>query len=196
MREHPDLSEVQTAWLNQPGEDSPVEVDEGYRRRTGQLFSTTRAEVLSSAGAALFFAVVMVWRFAPERDRVVTLGCAAVAVWAVVTVLRFQASIRRNALGADVIAATGVAHYRSELVRRRAHLRSVWIWHGPLWLAIGVSAATLAGRAVPGRLWEVLPLLVLLAVWAAAGVRRRLRQAAELQQEIDDLSGAPGGHGK
>jgi hypothetical protein len=185
MRELPDLAETRAAWLNQAEEGPAAEVNEMYSRRTGELLSTTRSEVIGSVGAALFFAGVVAWRFAPERDRLVQIGCAAVVVWAVVTLFRFQASIRRNTRRPDFFATTGLEHYRSELSRRR----NVWIWHGPLWLAVAVSMATLAGRIVPGRLWEALPILLLLAGWAIIGVRRRLRQAAELQQEIDGLTG-------
>lgn len=190
MGERPDFAEVKAAWLNQPEEETAVDVEHIYRRRTWGLFSTTRSEVMSSIGAALFFAGVVAWRFAPERDRPVQLGCAAVIAWAAVTGFRFRSSMRRNTPQPDAFVRTGLEHYRTELLRRRDHLRSAWIWHGPLWLASIVSAATLARRIVPGRLWEALPVLVLLAGWAAIGVKRRLRQADELQQEIDKLAGA------
>ena len=186
MREFPDLEEARAAWLDQP-EEGPVDIDQIYGRRTWELFSTTRSEVMGSISAALFFASVVAWRFAPERDRLVQFGCAAVIVWAAVTIYRFRASIRSNKPQPEAFARTGLEHYRAELLRRRDHLRSAWIWHGPLWLAGILSAATLTGRIVPGRLWDALPVFVLLAGWAAIGVRRRLRQAAELQQEIDEL---------
>ncbi len=189
MRDLPDLLEARAAWLDQPEEEISVDIEPIYGRRTWELLSTTRAEVMSSIGAALFFAVVVAWRFAPERDRLVQLGCAAVIVWAAVTLFRFRSSIRRDTPQADAFARTGLEHYRSELLRRRDHLRSGWIWHGPLALAGIVSTGTLAGRIVPGRLWDALPVVVLLLGWAAIGVRRRLRQAAEIQFEIDELSG-------
>jgi hypothetical protein len=186
MRELPDLEEVRAAWLEQP-EEGPLDMDQIYGRRTWELFSTTRSEVMSSIVAAVFFASVVAWRFAPERDRLVQFGCGAVIVWALVTVYRFRASIRRNTLRPEAFARTGLEHYRAGLVRRRDHLRSAWIWHGPLWLAGILSVATLAGRIVPGRLWDALPVFVLLVGWAAIGFRRRLRQAAEVQQEIDEI---------
>ena len=110
-------------------------------------------------------------------------------VWAAVTVFRFRSSMRRNTPQPDAFAGTGLEHYRTELLRRRDHLRSAWIWHGPLWLSSILAAATLAGRVVPGRLWDALPVFVMLAGWAAIGLKRRQRQAAELQQEIDELTG-------
>jgi hypothetical protein len=189
MRELPEFAEVRAAWLNQPEEDIPVDIERIHRRRTWELFSTTRSEIISSIGAALFFASIVAWRFAPERDDLVRFGCAGVIVWAAVTAFRFRYSIRRRTPQPSALARTGLEHYRAELLRRRDHLRSAWIWHGPLLLACILSAATLTKRIVPGRLWDALPVFLLLAGWAVIGIKRRVRQAAELQQEIDEISG-------
>jgi len=189
MRELPEFAELRAVWLNQPEEDIPVDIERIHRRRTWELFSTTRSEIISSIGAALFFAGIVAWRFAPERDHLVQFGCAGVIVWAAVTAFRFRYSIRRCTPQPGAFARTGLEHYRAELLRRRDHLRSAWIWHGPLLLACILSAATLAKRIVPGRLWDALPLFLLLAGWAVIGIKRRVRQAAELQQEIDEISG-------
>ena len=189
MRELPEFVELRAAWLNQPEEAISVDIERIHRRRAWALFSTTRSEIISSIGAALFFAGIMAWRFAPERDRLVLFGCAGVIVWAAVTVLRFRNSIRRNTPQPDALARTGLDHYRVELLRRRDHLRSAWIWHGPLLLACILSAATLTKRIVSGRLRHTLPVFLLLAGHAVVGIKRRVRQAAELQQEIDEISG-------
>lgn len=188
MREVPELAEVRAVWLNQPAEDIPVDVEHIHGRRTWELFSTTRSEIITSIAAALFFASVMAWRFAPERNRLVQFGCAGVIAWAAVTVFRYRGSIRRNAPQPDALARTGLEHYRAELLRRRDHLRSAWIWHGPLLLACIFSAAILTARIVPGRLWDALPVFLLLAGWAVIGIKRRHKQAADLQQEIDEIT--------
>jgi hypothetical protein len=187
MPDLPELAELRAAWLNQPEEEIPVDLERLHRRRMWELFSTTRSEIVSSVGAAVFFACVMAWRFAPERDRMVQYGCAGVILWAALTLFRFRRAIRTPQ--PDALARTSLEHYRTELLRRRDHLRSAWIWHGPLLLAFILSAATLANRIVPGRLWDALPALLLLAVSAVAGIMRRLRQAAQLQQEIDEITG-------
>jgi len=189
MRELPEFVDLRAAWLNQPEEAIPVDIERIHRRRAWALFSTTRSEIISSIGAALFFAGIMTWRFAPERDRLVLFGCAGVIVWAAGTVFRFHNSIRRHTPQPDALARTGLEHYCLELLRRRDHLRSAWIWHSPLLLACILSAATLTKRIVPGRLRDTLPVFLLLAVYAVIGIKRRVRQAAELQQEIDEISG-------
>ncbi len=189
MRELPEIVELRAAWLNQPEEAIPVDIERIHRGRAWALFSTTRSEIISSIGAALFFAGIMAWRFAPERDRLVLFGCAGVIVWAAVTVFRFRNSIRRHAPQPDALARTGLEHYCVELLRRRDHLRSAWIWHGPLLLVCILSAATLTKRIVPGRLRDMVPVFLVLAGYAVIGIKRRVRQAAELQQEIDEISG-------
>lgn len=189
MHEFPEIVEVRAAWLNQPEEEFLVDFEHIHRRRTWELFSATRSEIISSIGAALFFVSIAAWRFAPERDRLVQFVCAAVFVWAAVTVLRFRHSIWGYTPPPDALARTGIEHYRAELLRRRDHLRSAWVWHGPLLLACVLSAATFTKGIVPGRLWDALPVLLLLAGWSVIGIKRRFRQAAELQREIDEISG-------
>jgi hypothetical protein len=187
MRELPEAAEARAAWLSQAEERTAVDIESLHRRRTSELFSTTRSEVIGSIGAALLFAAVVAWRFAPEGDGLVLLGCAGVILWAVVTAFRFRYAIRRHAPRPGAIAVTGLEHYRRELLRRRDHLRSTWIWHGPLLLACMLSAAALGKRIVPGRLWNALPFVLLLAAAAVIGIRRRLRAAADLEREIDEV---------
>lgn len=188
MPEVPEFTVVKAAWLNQPAETLPVDIGSLHRPRAWELFSTTRSEILWSIGAALFFASVMAWRFAPERNRPLLYGCAGVVVWAALTAFRYRHSIRRNPPPPDTLASTGLEHYRTELLRRRDHLRSAWIWHGPLLLACILSASALTVRIVPRRIWDALPFVLLLAAWAAIGIKRRLKQAAALQREIDELT--------
>lgn len=189
MHELPEIAEVRAAWLNQPEEEFPVVIERIHRRRTWELFLTTRSEIIGSIGAALFFVCIVAWRFAPERDRLVQLVWTAVMVWAAVTVFRFRYSIWRPMPRPGALARTGMEHYRAELLRRRNHLRSAWIWHGPLFLACVLSAATFTRRIVPVRLWDALPVSLLLVGWSVIGIKRRVRQAAELQQEIDEING-------
>jgi len=194
MHELHEFAEVKAAWLNQPEEEFAVDIERLHRRRMWELFLTTRSEIVTSIGAALFFAIFVAWRFAPARDRLVQFACAAVIVWAALTVFRFRYSIWRHTPQPGAVARTGMEYYRAELLRRRNHLRSAWIWHGPLLLACILSAATFTKTTfiktiVPGRLWDALPIFLLLAGWSVTGIKRRVRQAAELQQEIDDISG-------
>ncbi len=177
-------------WRDQPEEKLAVNLEQIVNRRTEEMYSSTRSEILMSIGAALLFVGVMAWRFAPIHDRLQELGFAAVMAWVVISLYWFRRRIwRRGPSRPDSVAATGLEYYRRELERRRDHLRNAWLWHGPLFLACMILIAILIGQVFPGfeRLRNVLPLVVLLAVWTGFGFRRRRRQAKELQREIDEI---------
>jgi hypothetical protein len=197
MRETHEFPEAMAAWRNQPQEETPVNLQNLHQMRTWELFSATRAEIIGSVAAALFFALVMAWRFLGEADRLVQWGCLGVILWAAVTAYRYRRAFRRSLPEPGTMANTGLEHYRAELLRRRNHLRNIWIWHGPLLLAALLSAATVTARLIRSRLWDALPLFLALAIWAFIGIQRRLRQAAEVQEELNELTGAsPVGNGK
>jgi len=176
-------------WKNQPEEKLAVNLEHIVKRRTEELYSSTRSEILVSIGAALLFAGVLVLRLAPVHDRLLELGFAAVTAWVAVSLHRFRGLIWRRPSRPDAAAATGLEYYRKELERRRDHLRSAWLWHGPLLLACLSLVAILIGKSFLGfeRLRTALPLIALLALWTGFGLWRRRRQAQELQREIDEI---------
>ncbi|MBZ5622627.1 MAG: hypothetical protein LAQ69_28420 [Acidobacteriia bacterium] len=177
-------------WRDQPEEKLTVNVEQIVNRRTEALYSRTRSEILMSIGAALLFVGVMAWRLAPARDLLQEIGFAAVIAWIAISLYQFRHRIwRQDPARPDAVAATGLEYYRKELERRRDHLRNAWLWHGPLFLACMILIAIWTGRTFSGfqSLRNVLPLLLLLALWTGFGLRRRLRQARELQREIDEI---------
>jgi hypothetical protein len=178
-------------WRDQPKEEVAVNVSQIVNRRTEELSASTRSEILMSIGAAVLFVGVMASRLAPWNNRLLEVGFGAVAVWVGISLYRFRRWAWRNQPPPDALASSGLEYYRRELERRRDHLRSAWVWHGPLLLACFMLIGLVAARAYPGveRLWSVLPLVVLLFAWTAFGVVRRLRQAKALQAEIDELEG-------
>jgi len=186
----PDESKPKDAgalWRDQPAETLAVKLEHFADRRTEELYSSTRFEVLASIAAAVLFLAVIAWRFAAERRPVAPLAYATVIAWVLISLYWFRDRIWRRTAARDALAVPGLEHYRKELERRRDHLRNVWLWHGPLLLACVIFATTVLGRVFTERLPGMLPLFVLLAGWIAFGVWRRLREARELQREIDDL---------
>jgi hypothetical protein len=180
-------------WRGQPEEKTAVDLRHLVNRRTRELYSSTRAEIILSIGAALFFVAVMAWRFELTRDRLLQLGIAIVIVWILVTLYRYRDRILgRDPLPADA-ATVGLEYYRKELERRRDHLKNEWVWHGPLFLASAIFALTFVGKAFPNveRLRSVLPLVVLLAIWTATGLWRRRQQVKGLEREINEIGSRP-----
>ncbi len=186
-------------WKAQPEEKLAVNLEQIVDRRTEELYASTRSEILISIGAALLLVGVTVLRFGQFRNPTEQIGCALVVVWVAATLYRLRGRIWRRPARADAAAAAGVDYYRRELERRRDHLRDAWLWHGPLFLACVILAGVWSGwsfrigfRGGMG-VDRVTPLVVLLALWVGYGLRRRLRQARELQREIDELARGGGG---
>ncbi len=181
-------------WKEQPEEESTVQLNLFVGRRTQQLYSSTRSEIVVSIGAALFFVAVMMWRITGTPDRLQWAGYGAVLLWIAASVYWFRDRIgRRDQPPAEAVAAPGLEYYRRELQRRRAHLLNAWLWHGPLFLACLIFVISFAGRDFPNaeRLRNVLPLGVLLAAWTCAGFWRRYRQAQEIQRELEQIGTLP-----
>ncbi len=184
-------------WRDQPEEQLPVNLKQIVSRRTEELSSSTRSEVLMSMGAALFLVGVVAWRLRIAHESLLEFGFAAAIAWVAISLYCFRRRIWRWAPSRrDAVAATGLEYYRTELERRRDHLRNGWLWHGPLSLASIIFIAVLTGRANIAfqPLRNVLPLLVLLAAWTGFGIWRRRLQAKDLQREIDEI--APLGAGE
>src|SRR5262245_9699493 len=188
MSEESKARDVGAVWRDQPEEKLSIVPERFVNRRTRDLSTSTRSEILASIGAALFFAAVIGWRFASVQARIPQLGFIAVMAWVLISLYWFRDRIWRKE-PRDALAVTGLEYYRKELERRRDHLRSSWIWYGPLFLAFLTLIAISTGQASlliqPWR--NVAPLVVLLAVWTGFGLGRRRRHANELQREIDEI---------
>jgi hypothetical protein len=184
-------------WRDQPEEKLPVDLKQIVERRTEQLSSITRWEILGSIGATLFLVGVMGWRLQLAHENLLEFGFASAFAWVAISLYCFRRRIwLQDSSQRDAVAASGREFYRTQLERRRDHLRNEWLWHGPLFLASILFVAMLAGKANMAfrSLGSIAPLLALLAAWTGFGIWRRRLQANELQREIDEL--APSGAGE
>jgi hypothetical protein len=180
----------QAAWQAQPEEKLAVDVQKLIKRRTGELYSRTRVDILLSICAALCLPLMMLARYPALVGLPQQIGFAAVGAWIAVSVYRFRDRIWRSSPEpVDAVAASSVQFYRKELERRRDHLRNAWIWHGPLFLACTVFVATIVGTVFPNvqRMRNALPFVVLLVIWTSINFVMRRRVANAIQAEIDEL---------
>ena len=65
-------------WRDQPEEKLPVNLDQIVNRRTKELYSSTRSEILMSIGAALLLVGIVAWRLEIAHERLLEFGFAAV----------------------------------------------------------------------------------------------------------------------
>ena len=177
-------------WRDQPEEEVPVNLAQIVNRRTQELSVRTRSEILISVGSALLLIGVVAWRLEIAREGLLAFGLAAAIAWVIISLYAFRRRIWwHDTSRPDAVAATFLEYYRKELEQRRDHLRSAWVWHGPLLLALLTLVAVLIGRANIAfqPLRNALPLTILLAAWVGFGIWRRRLQARSLQREIDEL---------
>ncbi|HYO80021.1 MAG TPA: hypothetical protein VES20_01360 [Bryobacteraceae bacterium] len=175
-------------WRNQPAERSPMPSPESLDDRARELFTTTRHELLTSVGAALFFLMLMHWKFDAPNLLVLITGIL-VAVWSAAMLYRYRDQIWPGRSPTAGVAAPAARFYREVLERRRDHLANGWLWHGPLALSLTVMGTILVRRVMPQprRLIDAAPLLLLLIAWTVVRIQRRRRQAAALQREIEEI---------
>jgi len=141
-----------------------------------------RREYVAAAFVVAWFSV---WAWFAE-SAVVALGCwlvALAALW-VVFHLHRRGTARRPA--GEQEAMSGLAFHRSELVRQRDLLRSVWWWYllpfvpGMLLIRVGYS---LDGSK---RLDWLVPGIFVAVTFVGIGLLNQ-RVARKLQRRIDDL---------
>jgi hypothetical protein len=177
--------DVKALWRDQPSESVSVVSPEHLLRTAKRLHAITLSEILMAGSAAVFFAAILVWRLG--WNQIAMASVALIAAWLGITFLM----LRRRVSGSEstTFAASGVEFYCRELEQRRKHLRSAWVWHGPLLLACMAMAAVVIGTGpfAYKRLGQVSPLLVALAVWTVFSMWHRFREADAIQRELKEM---------
>ena len=177
-------------WRSQRIEEYQMNVHRIVSRRARELYARTRAEIITSLAAPVLFIAVVAWRLGFAKDRVVQWGLALIVAWIVVSLYAMRRRIwGRHEPEAGAAATASVDYYRRELQERRDHLRSLWLWHGPIFLACFVFLAAVLRRVWPvyQQMLNVLPFVVLLLIWSVLNLWQRRRQANELQRELDEV---------
>ena len=177
-------------WRDQPEDEVPVSLA-GLGSRTEELSARTRWEILLSVGSTVLLIGLVAWRLRINHERLLSFGICAAIAWVIISLYWFRRRIWRHDMPRpDAVAVNCLEYYRKELEHRRDHLRSAWLWNGPLVLASLILIAVVRGRVNTAYqpLRNVLPLIILLAVWVGFGIWRRRIQAIALQREIDELS--------
>jgi hypothetical protein len=177
-------------WKEQPAEQAAVVRPGATIRRSESLYAESRSEILGSLCAATLFVVVIGGRLASSHDLRLWSALAVIAGWVLITAWRSRKVIlAREERPPDGLAVSGLEYYHGQLMRRREHLKSAWLWHGPLVLActtlLLVVARSMGVTLV--RFLGIAPLLIVLVAWVAVRNLRRWRQIREIEQEIREV---------
>ena len=184
MVDDDDHHDVQRLWRDQPSEEVQMSAQEV--RGLAEQFERTisrrnRREYAASAFVVVWFSV---WAWFAE-SAVVALGgwLVVLAALFVVSHLHRHGAARRPAGEQEVMS--GLEFHRSELVRQRDLLRSVWWWYllpfvpGMLLILVGYSLER------PER-WLLALGIVVAVTFVGIGLLNQ-RVARKLQRRIDDL---------
>src|SRR3954467_6301733 len=82
-------------WRDQPEEEVAVNVSQIVNRRTEELSSSTRSEILMSIGATVLLVGVMAWPLEFARGGLLQFAFAAAAVWVAISLYAFRRRIGR-----------------------------------------------------------------------------------------------------
>src|SRR5215467_1804622 len=122
MSDQAHSNDPQRIWKEQPEERIPVNLKQIMNRRTEELSSRTRSEILMSMGAALFLTGMMAWRLEVVHEGLLELAFGAAIASVAISLYFFRHHIwRPKSLRRDEVAAAGLDYYRAELQRRRDH---------------------------------------------------------------------------
>jgi hypothetical protein len=179
-------NDIRRLWRDQPSEEVQMSVRE-IRARAERLERTVRWRNLREyAAAAIVIPVFAVQAWFAETAAV-ALGCwlvALAALW-VVYHLHRRGTARRPA--GEQGATSCLEFHRSEIVRQRDLLRSVWWWY--LLPFVPGMLLIIVGRALeqPDRLAAALGAAMFLAVIFVAIGRLNQRVARKLQRRLEEL---------
>jgi hypothetical protein len=190
MPEKPSGIDPTLLWKEQPTEHLATFRPDQYARRTLGLYAESRSEILGSLCAAVIFVMVIGGRLASSRDPRLWTVLAVIAAWVLITAWRSRKVIlAREERRPAGLAVSGLEYYHGQLLQRRDHLRSAWLWHGPLALACITLFVIVFrfGMITMPRMLGIVPLLIVLVAWVAVRNLRRWRQVREIEQEIREV---------
>lgn len=182
-------NDPKSIWQNQPTEPSKMTL-RMIRRKTQQLHTKTRRELLNSIFVSLFvvglslFGITRVHGAAMRAVFVLTIGWTLAAQYLV-----YRGSLA-DSEPSEVSLKTSLQSYRREVERQRyLSDRFLVLSFGPIMLAVGAMSALLLTIVRPtGFFRNTIPFFTLLGVWFVAAFVIRMQQQHDLQREIDELN--------
>jgi hypothetical protein len=181
-------NDPKTIWQNQPTEPSAMTLDK-IRQKVRELHAKTRRQLWGNLALPLFVAAFCGFgakHFSPMQPLF-----ALAITWSLAGLYFLNRGMWSAAMPGDAGLSTGLEFYRREIERRRYLLRRVLLWSfGPVVLAIGTFILALAKIGVRDRgiFPNALPFITLVVIWIGGYFLIRMREARELQREIDNLS--------
>jgi hypothetical protein len=186
------MHDPQNVWQNQPTEPFKMSTNE-IRGKVQQRQKKARLEALFSITTGLMICFFFAWTFARSHGVLPRLGLGLLSLCGLNFAYQAYRWIWPGRLRPDATVSTSLKFYRSELERRRDYGMHIWVRGGLTFCLLGLAMIVLPEviRSLRSArlLLNVLPVLVMLAIWFAIFLPTRKRKLRKLQQEIDELRG-------
>lgn len=184
------MNDPRNVWQNQPREEFSVSTDL-LRDKANRLYAKGRFMALFGLCTGLvggvFFAVVAL----RAHESLARLGLGLISVWAFYLAYQSYRRDRPSELEAGAPVGASLEFYRTELEKRRDHLRHFWRRTGLplcfLGLALVVGPALVLAFKAPRLLVNAIPFFVLMMGWGVAVVVMNRRERASLARDIEEL---------
>ena len=180
------LQDLGRLWRNQPADERPVTIEE-VRRHDGVMKNRVNRRNLREYIAAVIVIVIVAVSMWLVPNTTMRIGGALMAAGVLYVVYHLHRWGSVRMMPADLALQQSVAFHRSELVRQRDLLRSVWWWYllplfpGPIVIWVGAAMERPDQRPL-----LFLDTLVFLVLIAAVGLLNH-RAAKRIQRRIDIL---------
>lgn len=186
MSDEGHLDDLRRLWRTQPPQERPVTIEE-VRRRDGVMKNRVNRRNLREYVAAVIVIVVVavsMWRV-PNATMRIGGALLVVGVLYVVYHLYRWGSVRT--MPADLALQDSLAFHRSELVRQRDLLRSVWWWYLlPLFPGPAIIIVSRVMQRPDQRLFLSVYSVIFLLLFVGGGLLNH-RAAKKIQRRIDVL---------
>lgn len=182
------MDDPRTLWQGQPGERTPVSIED-LGRRNRRLLREARRDMVATMAAVASLLLLPRWVPAVQMGLWYDLAQSATAAWALLALLLLRKRLWPGLPPPAAVAVPGMEHFRAELARRRDHLRLAWLWRAPAVAALLLFVVSFASLALGqrGSIRPVLPLLAVSSVWVVLLAAQTLRQVRRLDAEIRRL---------
>jgi hypothetical protein len=177
--------DVRRLWRDQPSEEIRMSAQEvrGLAEKFERIIRRRNRREYGAAAFAVVWYCVWAWI---AGNAVVSVGCWLVALAALFVVFHLHRHGAARRPPGEQEGMSGLEFYRSELVRQRDLVRSVWRWYllpfvpGMLLILVGYWLERPGG-------WHLLPFGIFVAVTFAGIGLLNQRVARKLQRRLDDL---------
>jgi hypothetical protein len=180
------VNDLKDIWKKQETEYAPMALED-IRMQAGKLHSRVYWRNMREIMAAVVVIAAFGAYLFVFPDPLMRTGSGLIILGTLYVIWQFQTRSRTDALPGDTSSAAWTDYYKSELLRQRDALKSVWKWYlAPLVPGFAIFLLGMV-HSMPHATWKIAGVAALaVVVFAGVGLLNRYG-AGRLQKKIDRL---------